>query len=191
MLDLGLQEFKKFSLPEEISGEKIVVRRRTHAHDEELFALIERSREHLREFLFWIDGTKSAEDVRIVTDIFSENWDAQKSFEYVFFSKDSGKMVGAGGVHTISHMNRMAEFGYYLDKTACGNGYATEFVRLLEKALFACGIHRCVIECDADNCASAAVAKRLGYTLEGRLRDVKCAYGGYRDGLIFSKLENE
>ncbi len=191
MLDLGLQEFKKFFLPEEIAGENIVIRRRTHEHDAALFALIERSRAHLRRFLFWIDGTGTLEDVRVVTDIFSENWDAQKSFEYVFFEKRSGKMVGAGGVHTISHMNRMAEFGYYLDKDACGNGYATEFVRLLERELFARGIHRCVIECDAENAASAKIAERLGYTLEGRLRDVKCAYGGYRDGLIFSKLENE
>ncbi|MBQ6705541.1 MAG: GNAT family N-acetyltransferase [Opitutales bacterium] len=191
MLDLGLQEFKKFSLPEEIAGEKIVARRRTHAHDAELFAMIDRSREHLRRFLFWIDGTGTPDDVRVVTDIFSENWDAQKSFEYVFFDKISGKMVGAGGVHTISHMNRMAEFGYYLDKDACGNGYATEFVLLLERELFSHGIHRCVIECDAENLASAAVAKRLGYTFEGKLRDAKLAYGSYRDGLVFSKLENE
>ena len=191
MLDLGLQEFKKFSLPEEITGKKIIACRRTHEHDAGLFALIDRSREHLRRFLFWIDGTATLEDVRIVTDIFSQNWDAQKSFEYVIFDKMSGKMVGAGGVHTISHMNRMAEFGYYLDKDACGNGYATEFVRLLEKELFANGIHRCVIECDADNEASAAIAKRLGYTFEGRLRDAKLAYGSYRDGFVFSKLATD
>lgn len=191
MLDLGLEEYKKFSLPEEIIGEKIIVRRRTHAHDEELFAMIDRSREHLRPFLFWIDGTKTVGDVSVVTDIFSKNWDDQNSFEFVFFSKTSGKMVGAGGVHTISHMNRMAEFGYYLDHEACGNGYASEFVALLEKALFANGIHRCVIECDADNAASANIARRLGYTLEGTLRDVKFAYGSYRDGLIFSKLATD
>ena len=191
MLDLGLEKYEKFSMPEEISGEKIVVRRRVHAHDDELFALIDRSREHLRRFLFWTDGTRSVEDVRVVTDIFSANWDALASFEFVFFDKASGRMVGAGGVHTISHMNRMAEFGYYLDKDACGRGYATEFVRLLERELFARGIHRCVIECDADNAASAAVAKRLGYAFEGRLRDAKLAYGVYRDELVFSKLSTD
>lgn len=191
MLDLGLEKYEKFSLPEEIIGEKIIIRRRTHEHDVALLQLIERSREHLRKFLFWVDGTKTLADVSVVTDIFSKNWEEQNSFEFVFFSKNSGEMVGAGGVHTISHMNRMAEFGYYLDETACGNGYATEFVRLLEKELFAHGIHRCVIECDADNPASAAIARRLGYTLEGTLRDVKFAYGSFRDGLIFSKLAGE
>lgn len=191
MLDLGLEKYEKFALPEEISGEKITIRRRVHAHDAELFALIDRSREHLRKFLFWTDGTKSVEDVRVVTDIFSANWESLASFEFVFFDKISGRMVGAGGVHTISHMNRMAEFGYYLDKDACGNGYATEFVRLLERELFAHGIHRCVIECDADNTASAAVAQRLGYTFEGKLRDAKFAYGAYRDELVFAKLATD
>ncbi len=191
MLDLGLEKYEKFSLPEEIAGEKIILRRRVHAHDAELFALIDRSRAHLREFLFWTDGTKSVEDVRVVTDIFSANWDALASFEFVFFDKISGRMVGAGGVHTISHMNRTAEFGYYLDKDACGNGYATEFVRLLERELFAHGIHRCIIECDADNAASAAVAQRLGYVLEGKLRDAKFAYGKYRDELVFAKLATD
>ena len=100
MLDLGLEKYEKFALPEEISGEKIVVRRRVYAHDDELFALIDRSREHLRRFLFWTDGTRSVEDVRVVTDIFSANWDALASFEFVFFDKASGRMVGAGGVHT-------------------------------------------------------------------------------------------
>lgn len=204
MLDLGLQEFPKFSLPEQIVGEKIVIRRRTHAHDAELLALIERSREHLRRFLFWVDGTRTLGDVSVVTDIFAKNWDAQNSFEFVFFEKTAGtanaagtaeisvgKMVGAGGVHTISHMNRMAEFGYYLDREACGNGFATEFVRLLERELFAHGIHRCVIECDSENRASARVAERCGYTREGLLRDAKFAYGAFRDELVFSKLSGE
>lgn len=191
MLDLGLEKYGKFSLPEEIVGEKIVARRRAHEHDEELFRLIDRSRAHLRKYLFWTDGTKTLADVRVVTDIFSKNWDEQNSFEFVFFEKISEKMVGAGGVHTISHMNRTAEFGYYLDETACGNGYATEFVRLLERELFPRGIHRCIIECDAENAASASVARRLGYVFEGKLRDAKFAYGAYRDELVFSKLEGE
>lgn len=191
MLDLGLEHYEKFSLPEEISGEKIVIYRRTHAHDAELFQLIDRSREHLRPFLFWIDGTKTENDVRVVTDIFSKNWDEKNSFEFVFFDICSGKMVGAGGVHTISHMNRMAEFGYYLDRDACGNGFATEFVRLLEKELFARGIHRCVIECDEKNAASAAVAARLGYTREGLLRDAKFTDGSFRNELVFSKLATD
>ena len=191
MLDLGLKSFEKFKLPEEIVGEKIVLKRRSHEHDEELFALIDRSRQVLREFLFWVDDTHSIEDVKKVTDIFFKNWDECNSFEYVFFDKKSNKMVGAGGIHTVSYMNRMAEYGYYLDKNARGNGYVSEFVKLLEKELFARGIHRLVIRCDEKNPASAAVAKRNNFVYEGLLRDAKYAYGEYRNSMVFAKINEE
>ncbi len=191
MLDLGLKSFEKFKLPEEIVGEKIVLKRRAHEHDEELFALIDRSRQVLREFLFWVDDTHSIEDVKNVTDIFSKNWDECNSFEYVFFDKKNNKMVGAGGIHTISYMDRMAEYGYYLDENARGNGYASEFVKLLEKELFARGIHRLVIRCDEKNPASAAVAKRNNFVYEGLLRDAKYAYGEYRNSMVFAKINEE
>ena len=47
MLDLGIKVFKKFSLPETICGERVIIERRAHKHDEELFNLINNSREFL------------------------------------------------------------------------------------------------------------------------------------------------
>ena len=191
MLDLGNKKLERFSLPEKIVGEKVILVPRTHEFDEVLWQLIDSSREFLREYLFWVDDTRSIEDVKKVTDIFSKNWDECNSFEYVFFDKKSNKMVGAGGIHTVSYMNRMAEYGYYLDENARGNGYASEFVKLLEKELFARGIHRLVIECDEKNPASAAVAKRNNFVFEGLLRDAKYAYGEYRNEMVFAKINEE
>lgn len=188
MLDLGLKPFEKFSLPETITGQRVVLCRRTHAHDAELFNLIDHSRAFLRRFLFWIDDTKTITDVITVTDIFSKNWDKKDAFEYVFLDKQAHKIVGAGGIHTISYMNKTAEFGYYLDEKAVGNGYASEAVSLLEEALFQKGIHRLVIQCDSDNAASKRVAERNDFVLEGCLKQAKYAYGGYRDQLIYAKL---
>lgn len=191
MLDLGLKSFEKFTPPEEIIGKNIILVKRGHQHDEELFNLIDGSREFLRRYLFWVDDTKSLQDVQNVTDIFSKNWEEQNSFEYVFLDVQTQKLVGAGGIHTVSYMNHMAEYGYYLDKDATGKGYASEFVSLLETELFKKGIHRLVIECDVENTGSAKVAERNGFELEGRLKDVKLAYGIYRDGFIYSKINQE
>lgn len=191
MLDLGLKEFKKFKLPEKIEGERVVLERRAHKHDEDLFRLIDENRNFLREYLFWVDDTKKLKDVATVTDIFSKNWDEKNSFEYVFLDKESGKLVGAGGIHTVSYMNRMAEYGYYLDRSQKGKGYITEAVQLLEKELFARGIHRLVIECDEKNSSSAAIAERCGFKCEGILRDAKFAYGEYRNEKVYSKLSTD
>lgn len=191
MLDLGLVEFKKFSLPEKISGERVILARRTHEYDEALFRLIDESRAFLRQFLFWVDDTKSLRDVQTVTDIFNKNWDEQNSFEYVFLDKATRKLVGAGGIHTISYMHRWGEFGYYLDKNATGHGYVREAVDLLTAELFKKGIHRAVIECDADNKASAKVAESCGFVYEGCLKDARLAYGEYRNELVFAKINQE
>ena len=87
MLDLGIKKFEKFSLPEEIVGQKVILRPRTHEYDDKLFELIDSSREFLREYLFWVDDTQSVDDVRQITDIFQENWKKQEAFEYVFLDR--------------------------------------------------------------------------------------------------------
>lgn len=188
MLDLGNKKLEKFSLPEEIIGEKVILVPRSHQYDEDLFRLIDSSREFLRKYLFWVDDTKSVDDVKTVTDIFADNWKKQDSFEYVFLDKQTRQLVGAGGIHTISYMHHYAEYGYYLDEKAVGNGYITEVVRLLERELFSRGIHRLIITCDVDNEASASVARRCGFQLEGTLREARFAYGSYRSELLFAKL---
>lgn len=191
MLDLGIKEFKKFSLPETICGERVIIERRTHKHDEELFNLINNSREFLRPYLFWVDDTQSLDDVKNVTNIFSNNWDEQKSFEYVFLDKNTKQLVGAGGIHTVSYMHRWAEFGYYLAQNATGHGYITEVVNLLTQALFDNGIKRVVIECDKENTASAKVAERCGFEYEGCQKQARFAYGEYRDELIYAKINSK
>lgn len=97
MLDLGIKKLEKFSLPEEIVGERVVLVPRRHEFDEALFELIDSSRNFLREYLFWVDDTRSVDDVRKVTDIFQENWKKQDAFEFVFLDRESRRLVGAGG----------------------------------------------------------------------------------------------
>ena len=190
MLDIGQKELQKFSLPTEIIGNKVIIKQRTHEYDRDLWELINSSREFLRPFLFWVDDTKTLNDVSQVTDIFMANFADKNSFEYIFIDKESKKLVGAGGVHTISYMHHYAEFGYYLSKDATGHGYITEVVQLLSQELFNRGIHRLIITCDVDNKASAAVAERCGFIKEGVMRGARLAYGQYRDQNLYAKINN-
>ncbi|MFI3241659.1 MAG: GNAT family protein [Alphaproteobacteria bacterium] len=191
MLDLGIVEFKKFHLSEKIVGDKITLLRRRSEHNEELFNLINNSRDTLGRFLFWVEDTKNVEDVAQVTEIFSKNWDEQNSFEYVFIENETNKIVGAGGIHTVSYMNRWAEYGYYFDDSATGKGYATQAVALLEEELFSKGIHRLVIECDVENIASAKVAEKNGFELEAILKDAKFAFGKYHSQKYYVKFNSK
>ncbi len=190
MLDLGLKDFGKIMLPDELIGERVIVKRRDHSHDEALWQLIDQSRDFLGKYLFWVADTQSLNDVAVVTDIFDANWQAGKGFECVFIDKESGAIVGAGGIHTVDNMNHWAEWGYYLDHQACGKGYISDVIQTVEQALFAQGIHRIVISCDTDNTASANVARRCGYQQEGILRECKWAHNRWHDNYIFAKINS-
>lgn len=189
MSNVVYSPLEKFSLPEEIIGNKIILKRRSHEFDEELFNLIDSSREFLQEFLYWVDTVQSVNDVIKTTDKFSKDWDDKNYFEYVVLDKETNKLVAAGGAHTICHQNHIAELGYYRDVNAKACGYITEFVALLERELFAKGIHRLEIGCDTLNPASAKVAERNGFKLEGTFKHKCYVYGQYRDEHLYAKIK--
>jgi RimJ/RimL family protein N-acetyltransferase len=98
-------------------------------------------------------------------------------------------LLGGIGVHNCSWENRSFELGYWCRKSAQGAGYITEsadcLTNLLAKRYKA---KRVVIRCDSRNNASAAVAKRLDFKLEGCMRQVRkdnaCKFF---DMLVFAK----
>lgn len=60
--------------------------------------------------------------------------------------------------------------------------------RFVEWAFDALRLHRIELRCVASNIASAAVAHRLGFVLEGRLRGCELIDGEFHDDLVFSRL---
>lgn len=177
-----------FELPITIEGENAIITRREHIHDEDLWNLINNSREFLRPWLFWVDKTKSVDDVRTITDLFLKKWHNHDSFEYVVLDKVSKNLVAAGGVNVLDYRDHIACFGYYRDEKASGRGYVTELVRLLEKELEKRKVHRVVISADVENIPSQNVAIRCGYEREGISKESIFDGEKYKDRVIFAKI---
>lgn len=72
-----------------------------------------------------------------------------------------------------------------------GKGLMSAAVSALEKTCFEIGFNRVEIRCSSLNLNSAGVPKRLGYKLDGTLRQDSLEKGKYRDTLVFSKLKTE
>ena len=86
------------------------------------------------------------------------------------------------------------EIGYWARTPYAGRGYITEAVAGITDFAFAMlGAHRVEIRCDTKNERSAAVARRLDFTLEGTLHaDDRCPLTGeLRDTLVFAKVKSE
>ena len=50
------------------------------------------------------------------------------TYDFLLFNKETGDLIGTGGVHRLSHWFGWPEVGYCLKHEAWGQGYATEFL---------------------------------------------------------------
>ena len=88
----------------------------------------------------------------------------------------TGDLAGMCGVDGWSSTD-VAQFGYWLAPPARGRGLATRAAVLMTGWLFGLGAARVFLTVVSENLASAAVARRAGFTYEGTLR----AHGVWQD----------
>ncbi|HKT01328.1 MAG TPA: GNAT family protein [Rugosimonospora sp.] len=87
---------------------------------------------------------------------------------------------------------RAAKLGYAVAADHWGRGYAGDAARVLVQFGFQdLGLHRISAAIGPNNEASIRVAKRLGMSYEGRIRDHVYTNGTWRDSLLYSVLEHE
>ncbi|MBI2710318.1 MAG: GNAT family N-acetyltransferase [Actinobacteria bacterium] len=102
----------------------------------------------------------------------------------------SGEPVGMCGIDNWSNTD-VAQFGYWLAADARGRGLATRAVTLMTTWLFDLGAARVVLTIQSNNAASAAVARRAGFTCEGTLRAHGVWRGQRQDVDVFAVLPDE
>lgn len=96
---------------------------------------------------------------------------------------------------TLSRWNpdfRSAKMGYCLVQPAWGQGYATEAARaLLTWAYDTLDLNRVQAEADTRNVASGRVLEKLGFVLEGTLREDCIVDGDVSDSWVYGLLRRE
>lgn len=112
------------------------------------------------------------------------SFDLDQDRAYGTFDPESGRMLGE--VFLLKRAGIAAlEIGYWLRRDAVGKGIATEMSSALVKVAFEFDkVRRLDLMCSPENERSAAVARRLGFTLEGRLRDRQLAAHHTRGDLL-------
>ncbi len=92
----------------------------------------------------------------------------------------------------IDKGDSVSEIGYLVVGEWQGTGVARETLAALIDHLFTAeGRRRVYADVDPDNTASNRLLERLGFTLEGRLREHWTTHIGRRDSLIWGLLANE
>ena len=160
------------------------------SNSQEVFNLVENSRDSLREWLPWVDFTKSANDIESYFQSCIDREKANNGFDLTINSNN--KIVGLIGLHKIDHSNKITSIGYWLPKQNEGKGFMTKSVKALCNYCFnSLNLNRIEISCASDNVKSQNIPKRLNFKLEGTLRQREIIHGKHLDHNLFSLLKNE
>ena len=157
---------------------------------DELFAVCDANRAHLRRWLPWLDRTTRAEDTRTFIESCIRQHDGNQGFQALILVK--GRIAGLVGYHRIDWSNRSTSLGYWLAEEYQGRGLMTASCRVLvDHAFAALNLHRIAISCAPANARSRAIPQRLGFVYEGRLRDVEWLYNHHVDHDVYAQLQRE
>ncbi|MET9800876.1 GNAT family protein [Streptomyces sp. NPDC006368] len=103
-----------------------------------------------------------------------------------------GRLVGAVILRTMDVGQGVAEAGCWLEPSAVGRGLVTRAARaIVDWAIEERGIHRVEWVVSSDNGPSIAVARRLGMTRDGVLRESHPFRGRRHDEEVWSVLAPE
>lgn len=180
-------------LPASIETARLLMRPPRSGDGAALHEAIVESLPELRRFLAslpWVAEEQTRESAEVFCRNAESNFLARRDLPFLMLSRESGRLVGACGLHRTNWEVPKTEVGYWVRASESGKGYVTEAVNgLVAFALDAIGAERIEIITDAENLASRRVAERCGFTLEGILRrERRAPQGSLRDTCIYARL---
>lgn len=168
-------------------ADDVELRQLTHDDADELFALTDRERDRLREWLPWVDHTTSPEDSLAFIRASLERHARDGSFDAGI--RVGGRLAGVVGLHEVDRANRKTSIGYWIGSGFEGRGLVTAGVRAaLAYCFSSLELNRVEIRAAVPNRRSRAVPERLGFTLEGVAREVELVDGRFLDHAVYSML---
>lgn len=155
-----------------------------------LFNLMNANRASLRKWLPWVDQTHTVDDtlrfIRTGLQQFANNDGMQCGIW------SEGELAGAIGYHFFDWHNRRTSLGYWLGARYRGQGLMTHAVQAMTQFAFEEQmLHRVEIRCATKNKSSCAIPERLGFTLEGTLRETEWLHDRYVDHHMYSMLRKD
>jgi ribosomal-protein-serine acetyltransferase len=156
----------------------------------EVFSAIDADRAHLAPWLQWVDATKAPKDTRSYLRAMCLQARKGKALACGIWVR--GAYAGTISLIHIGGPLPTAELGYYILSPFAGQGWMTHAGHhLILYAFRQLKLQRLNLYCRGSNKRSAAVAKRLGFKMEGRMRRAILVKGKREDRLVFGLLRGE
>ena len=155
-----------------------------------IFRALDEDREHLRQWLPFIDDTKKAEDTEIFIKSVLHTTSPKKDLVYEIWHDD--RFAGLIAMKEIDGWNKKTELGYWITSQFEGKGLVTKSCRaLIDLSFDRFGLNRVQLKVAVGNAKSSLVAERLNFKMEGIERAGEKHHHKYFDLIVFSILKED
>lgn len=154
---------------------------------------IETSLPDLRKWLPWaVGGYTRSDAIRYVRESVTA-WNEHRAYDFAIRQPSNpDRHLGNVSIWWTSRQGAVGEIGYWLRSDEASNGFMTEAVAgMLQVGFEELTMHRIVLRIAVGNRASERVAEKLGFVLEGTLRDEVRVGDEWLDHTIWSMLSDE
>ncbi len=176
----------------------------------ELFAVVDANRAYLRQWLPWVDCTRSSADSRVfieqveqslahsiglvlaicerrVSGVRLDQSPESLSDKAISARRSTAKgIVGVISLEPIDWPSRTGYVGYWLAQEHGGRGVMTMACRaMIDHAFSVLDLNRIVIACATENHRSRAIPERLGFKYDGRIRQAEQLYDRLVDHEVY------
>lgn len=179
-----------YSIPEHFESKRLLIRAPLWNDGIKVNEAVKESIEELRPWMPWAKSIPTVEESEISIRRSHLQFLERSDLRLLLILKGTDELVGSSGLHRIDWQSRKFEIGYWVRTSYAKQGYITEAVEAISNfAINELQANRIEIRCDDRNKRSAKIAERLGFSLEGILRNEKCDVdGSLRNTMIFSKV---
>ena len=178
--------------PESFESDRLTIRAPRPGDGAEMNAAVHETFDDLKVWMPWAQQMPTLEESESFARRAQYQFLAREDLALLLFLKGKDTMVGGSGLHRINWDIPKFEIGYWCRKRFQGQGYISESTEAITKFAFeTLGAKRVEIRCDVKNVRSQHIPNRLGFKLEGTLRnDALSPSGELRDTLVFAKIED-
>jgi RimJ/RimL family protein N-acetyltransferase len=176
--------------PTQFTTERLLIRMPMPGDGKAVYDSINASIAELKPWMPWAHIDQSEDDVEANIREAHTKFLNREDLRLLVFLKETGTLVASSGLHRINWDVPKFEIGYWADTRYSGKGYVTEAVQgITDFAVNELKARRVEIRCDTRNKKSAVIPERLGFTLEGILRNESLATDStLRDTCVYAKV---
>jgi ribosomal-protein-serine acetyltransferase len=157
---------------------------------DKLFQLIDSSRDHLRQWLPWVDQNTTVEHSRQFIQHTLDQFASNNGFTAGIWYQ--GALAGVIGFHKIDWQNRSTSLGYWLGEEYTGLGLMQKAVsKSLDYAFLELRLNRVEIRSAIGNVRSRRIPEKLNFTHEGTIRQAEKLVYGYVNQNVYGMLLEE